>query len=81
MNLNELAAIDKNICLGKALMFYNWPDEDMSASNMKRVYRAVSSKVPFVSVSEIWRFFVFLIQFEHTFPPDIEFGKLGSSLI
>lgn len=53
MNLNELAAIDKNICLGKALMFYNWPDEDMSASNMKRVYRAVSSKVPFVSVSEI----------------------------
>lgn len=55
MNLNELAAIDKkkNICLGKALIFYNWPDEDTSASNMKRIYRAVSSKVPFVSVSEI----------------------------
>ena len=53
MNLNELAAIDKNICLGKALILYNWTDEDMTASNMRRLHRAVSSKVPFISASEI----------------------------
>lgn len=81
MNLNELAAMDKNICLGRALIFYNWTDEDTSTSNMKKIHRAPSSKVPFISASEIWKFFVFLIQLEHTFPPDIGFGKLGSSLI
>lgn len=81
MNLNELTAIDKNICLRKVLIFYNWTDEDMSASKMRRIHRAAASKVPFISAFEIWKFFVSLIQFEHTFPLDIEFGKLGSSLI
>lgn len=44
MNLNELAAIDKNICLGKLLIVYNWTDEDTSASNMRRIHRAASPK-------------------------------------
>lgn len=47
MNLNELVAIDKNICLGKALIFYNWTEVDMPGSKMKRAHRTAPFKGPF----------------------------------
>lgn len=53
MSLNELVAIDENICLGKALIFYNWTKVDTSASKIKRIYRAALFKVPFISASKI----------------------------
>lgn len=44
MNLNELVVIDKNICFGKVLIFYNWIEVDMFGFKMKRVYRIVLFK-------------------------------------